>query len=517
MSASPSAATTAADLRLVPPAVAAWGAALVVTLAPGVLRPAATGAGWLLAAAAAAVLAAAAGRVAGASSARWRRATAPAPRSAGRGLPGRVARVAALALATAAAVLVAGGAQRAAAEPDVLAAAAARGDAVELVGRVGADARAVTAGSAPRERVTVAATAVRVDGAWRAVAAPVTTLGPAGLPTDAVVRLRGTLSPSDRAGRAAVRLSVRGPASVTADPRTAHTWAERVRAGARSVAAPLPPDVRGLLPAVTVGDTRAVPEDLVAAMRTAGLTHVTAVSGAHFAIVGALVLALAGALRAPLVVRAAAVAVAGGLMLLVVGPQPSVVRAAVMGGVGLLGLVVGRRSVGPAALATAVVVLLVADPWLAVDVGFGLSVAATAGLVLLARPLVERLAPLCGRDAAGLLAAPVAAQVGCLPVALAVWPTFGPWAVLANLAVVPAIAPATVLGLLAALVATVWPPGGAALAAVAGAACWWVAAVARWVARLPAAGLAWWPGPVGAASAVLVVVAVAALVRPRHG
>ncbi|WP_205601580.1 hypothetical protein, partial [Cellulomonas iranensis] len=63
MSASPSAATTAADLRLVPPAVAAWGAALVVTLAPGVLRPAATGAGWLLAAAAAAVLFAAAGRV----------------------------------------------------------------------------------------------------------------------------------------------------------------------------------------------------------------------------------------------------------------------------------------------------------------------------------------------------------------------------------------------------------------------------------------------------------------------
>ncbi|KSW28725.1 ComEC/Rec2 family competence protein [Cellulomonas sp. B6] len=532
MSASPSAVTTAADLRLIPPAAAAWCAALLVAHAPGTVPAAATLARWVLALVAAGALVAAvvaAGRAAAAGPAAPEHAphveepqpstthdppaAAERPRPTVRDVGDRLARLAVLAAAAAATVLVSGGVQLAAAAPRVVVEAADRGAVVEVVGRVGADARTVVTQGEPRESVTVAATAVRIGTTWVRVAAPVTVVGPAGLPPDALVRVRGTVAPAERAGRASVRLGVRDPPVVTERPRPVGGWAQGVRDGARAVAAPLRADVRGLLPAVTVGDTGAVPEDLTAAMRAAGLAHVTAVSGAHFAIVGALVLALAAAVRAPLVLRVAAAATAGALLLAVVGPQPSVVRAAVMGGVGLLGLVVRRRSVGPAALATAVVVLLVVDPWLAVDVGFALSVAATAGLVLLAQPLVETLAPLCGRDVAGLVAAPVAAQLGCLPVALAVWPTFGPWAVLANVAVVPAIAPATVLGLVAALLEGVWPAGAGLLGAVAGAACWWVATVARWVAGLPAAGLAWWPGPVGAVTAALVVVGATGLLR----
>lgn len=519
----PAQAVVATDLRLVPPALAAWGAGLVVVHHPEVAVPAAPVAVGFLAATVVGLLLAAARHVRG-------RAAVCRPRGGGRPrsvlptssrpavLPGTLPALSSRALpgvllsaATAAVVLVSGAATHALHAP--VAAAGTDAATVEVVGRVTAAPRPVGPDD-PWVRWALTATALRSDGTWRRVQAPVDVVGPAGAATDARVRVRGTVVGASRDGRAVVRLRATQAPTVTAPPRPVHAWAARVRAGARTVAAPLPPDVRGLLPAVTVGDTADVPDDLTAAMRAAGLAHVTAVSGAHFAIVGALVLSVAAGLGAARPVRAGAVAAAGGALLLVVGPEPSVVRAAVMGAVGLVGLLAGRRAPGPAALSTAVVVLLVADPWLAVEVGFALSVAATAGLVLLGGHLVDRWAARCGRDVAALLAAPVAAQVGCLPVTLALWPTLGPWAVLANVAVVPAVAPATVLGLLAAVLAGPWPGVAALLAAGAGAACWWIAAVARWTAALPGAALAWWPGAGGTVAAVLVVVAVVALVVP---
>ncbi|UZN01815.1 ComEC/Rec2 family competence protein [Cellulomonas sp. S1-8] len=512
MSVGPSVAAVALDLRLVPPAVAAWCAAVVVVHAPQAVARAVLLPGALLAGAAAVVLAAAVRHVV-------RGAGAPTPgRATGPGRLRRAAPAVVLGVATAAAVLVSGAVAQEQRAPAPLTAAAAQGRAVEVVGWVSTGSRPA-GGADPRLRFTVTASALRFDGRWHRVAAPVEVVAPAAPPLGSTVQLRGTLTATTRGERAAVVLRAGDDPAVTGAPHPAHAGAGRVRAAARTVAAGMPADVRGLLPAVTVGDTGAVPADLVTAMRAAGLAHVMAVSGAHFAILGALVLAAAGAVGAPLPVRVAAVALAGTGLLLVVGPSPSVVRAAVMGGVGLLGLVAGRRAAGPAALAAAVVALLVADPWLGVDVGFALSVAATAGLVVLGRPLVERWSPRCGRDAAALLAAPVAAQVGCLPVTLALWPTLGPWAVAANLVVAPAVAPATVLGLLAALLAGPWPAAAGVVAAGAGAACWWIAAVARCAAGLPGASLAWWPGAGGAVTAAVAVVAAAVLVlrRPRPG
>ena len=70
-------------------------------------------------------------------------------------------------------------------------------------------------------------------------------------------------------------------------------------------------------------------------------------------------------------------------MVLLVHPSPSVVRAAAMGLVASGGCCSGARTGAPAALAAAVVVLLVADPWLAGELGFVLSVLATGAIVLL--------------------------------------------------------------------------------------------------------------------------------------
>ena len=143
--------------------------------------------------------------------------------------------------------------------------------------------------------------------------------------------------------------------------------------------------------------------------------------------------------------------------------------------------------------------LLVADPWLAGELGFVLSVLATGGLVLLGGPLAERWAPACGRPLATALALPVAAQLVCAPVILLLTPTVALYAVPANVLVAPAVAPATVLGLAAGCVAPWWAAARTSCRSGPGAACWWIGAVARVAAAAPGAQVAWLPGWAGVA------------------
>lgn len=486
------------DLRLLPSAVAAWCAAAVVTLTPFAVP-----AGGVLVVAGALLLA----------SARVRRA--------------RAAPAVLLVLVVAAAVLVAGGVQRGAARTAGLAVAADRGTPVEVVGRVASPPRTLAGGAGPtRVLVPLAAEEVRAAATGRLLAARVRVVlvlepeprvrGHTVPPVGARVVAQGRARPTGPAEPVAAAVAVESTPTVLSPPRAWPAWSSTTRADAARLAAALPGDAGALLAGVTVGDTAAVPDDLAQALRASGLSDLTAVSGAHFALVGTLVLAAAAAVRAPAPLRVLLVAGAGAALVLVVGPEPSVVRAAVMGAVGLVALLAGRRAAGPAALCTAVVVLLVHDPWLALAPGFALSVAATAGLVALGPHLVARWSPWCGRTGAAALAAPVAAQVGCLPVVLALWPALGVWSVPANLAVAPVVAPATVLGLAALLVAPWWWAGAEVLAAVAGAACWWIGAVARTVAVLPAATVPWLPGPAGAAAAALTATAAAVLLA-RQG
>ncbi|TKR22555.1 competence protein ComEC, partial [Cellulomonas hominis] len=95
------------------------------------------------------------------------------------------------------------------------------------------------------------------------------------------------------------------------------------------------------------------------------------------------------------------------------------------------------------------------------------------------------------------LAVPVAAQAVCAPVLLVLTPAVPVYAVLANAVAAPAVAPATVGGLLAAVLGPWWPAGAAWCAQGAGAACWWIARVARTATGLPGAQVAWAGGALG--------------------
>ncbi|MFI7080860.1 ComEC/Rec2 family competence protein [Micromonospora sp. NPDC049903] len=287
-----------------------------------------------------------------------------------------------------------------------------------------------------------------------------------------------------------------------------------LRAGLQRACAPLPDDPGGLLPGLVVGDTSELPDTVEEDFRATGMTHLNAVSGSNVAIVvGAVLLAARWARAGPtLAVVLCGLALVGFVIL--VRPSPSVVRAATMGAIGLAALATGRPRAAVPALAAGIAVLVLVDPDLAGDAGFALSVLATGGLLLLAprwRDGLRRRGVPAG--AAEALAVPAAAQLACSPVIAGLSGTVSLVAVPANLLVVPAIAPATVLGVLAATISPVWPAGAQAVAWLAHWPAWWLVLVARHGARVPAGNLPW-PGGVSGAL-LLAALTVALLVAAR--
>ncbi|WP_375405989.1 ComEC/Rec2 family competence protein [uncultured Amnibacterium sp.] len=361
------------------------------------------------------------------------------------------------------------------------------------------------ASGALASRSMLRGTVVRVAG--EAVEVPVLVFadGRSGAVPGGVVRARVVLHATAPTDSAAAIGSVRGRAVVVRPPPPAQVIAAGLRTGLLERTARLPGDGAALLPGLAVGDTSRVGADLQQAMRDASLTHLTAVSGANCAVVTVAVFGLCGLLRLPRAVRIvlAGAALAGFVVL--VTPQPSVVRAAAMAAVALLCDLRGGRAAGVPALAVAVLTLLVIDPWFAWSAGFVLSAAATAGLLLLAGPLADRLARVLPRRLALVIAVPVAAQAACQPILVLLQPGIPVFGVVANLLAEPAAPLVTVLGLLACLLGPVAPP----LASVAAVLAWvpaaWIGLVARTTARLPQLG---WPaGVAGAALAAVIVVA----------
>jgi competence protein ComEC len=329
------------------------------------------------------------------------------------------------------------------------------------------------------------------------------------------VRAEGTLLPPRRGDLRAAVISARKAPELVGRPPWAQRAAGVLRAGLQRACAPLPHDAGGLLPGLVVGDTSRLDPALSDDFRTTGMTHLNAVSGANVAIVLGVVLFAARWARAgPVVIAVVCAAALVGFVILA-RPSPSVIRAAVMGGIGLLGLATGRPRVALPALAGAVALLLGWDPELAADPGFTLSVLATAALLLVApvwRDALQRRGwPAWAAEA---LAVPAAAQVACGPVIAGISGTVSLVAVPANLLVVPAITPATLLGVTAALLSPVWPSG-------AGFAAWlgywpakWLVVVATYGARVPAGALPWPGGVFGAL--LLAVITVALLVAARR-
>ncbi|MGW2225763.1 ComEC/Rec2 family competence protein [Streptomyces formicae] len=334
-------------------------------------------------------------------------------------------------------------------------------------------------------------------------------------------RLEPPLPESDEVA-AVLKVSGERAPHVTGQPSGAQRLAGELRAGLREATDGLPSDARALLPGLVIGDTSRVPPELDQAFRDTDLTHLLAVSGANLTIVLALLIGPPGlaqrserrglAAKAGLPLRTTALC--GGALTLgfviVCRPDPSVLRAAACGLIALLALATGRRRSLIPALAAAVLLLVLYDPWLSRSYGFLLSVLATGALLTLAP---RWSAALRGRRVpprlADALAAAAAAQAVCAPVVAVLAARVSLVAVPCNLLAEFAVAPATVLGFAALASAPVAMPLAKALSWCASWPTGWIAEIARSGAALPGSGFDW---PGGWLGGLLLALATAGVV-----
>ncbi|MER6786150.1 ComEC/Rec2 family competence protein [Streptomyces sp. NPDC000658] len=344
------------------------------------------------------------------------------------------------------------------------------------------------------------------------------------------VRVTGRLAlPLAGGDRIAAVLRVRDHAEpvTVGEPTAVQRLAGRLRAGLRSATDGLPADARALLPGLVVGDTSRITPELDEAFRETDLTHTLAVSGSNLTIILVLLLGPPGlaqqverrGLAPRLGVPLRTTALLGGALTLgfvvVCRPEPSVLRAAACGAIVLLALATGRRRSLVPALATAVLLLVLYDPWLARSYGFLLSVLATGALLTLAprwsASLRRRRVP---PRLAEALAAAGAAQAVCAPVVAVLSARVSLVAVPCNLLVEFAVAPATVLGFAVLATAPVAMPVAKALSWLASWPTGWIAGVARAGAALPGAGVDW-PGSWAGALLLALATAVAVMLGRR--
>lgn len=304
------------------------------------------------------------------------------------------------------------------------------------------------------------------------------------------IEAAGRLREVEPGGDAAAMLSSRAPPKVIEDPAWWLRAAEHVRAGLRQAVAPEPPEVRGLVPALVMGDDAGLPAEVVDDFERTGLTHLAAVSGTNLTLLLAFVVPLARVLG----VRARGLTVVGLLtvvaFVVLARPQPSVLRAAAMGLVALLAMTGGTRR-GVRGLSVAVLALLLFDPALARSAGFALSVLATAGILLLAPVWRDALARWLPDRVAEAVACPLAAQLACTPVVAWLSGEVSLVAVGANVLAGPAVGPATVLGFGTAGVALLSTDLARLGGWLAGWPARWILAVATHGADLPGASAGW--------------------------
>jgi competence protein ComEC len=327
-----------------------------------------------------------------------------------------------------------------------------------------------------------------------------------GLDLGAVVRIAGDAMATEPGERAVlVIFGMRG--EILKPAQGVFGVAAQVREDFVERATRLPEPGAGLLPGLAVGDTRAVTEELNAAMLTSGLSHLTAVSGANCAIVVGAVFWLVGLCGGGRALRVVLALTALAAFVVLVTPESSVIRASVMAALAMLTLLCGKPGAGVGVLCLAATGILIADPWLASTPGFALSAAATAALIVLAPPLARGMVRWMPQPIALAIAIPTAAQLACGPIIALFAEQQSIIGIPANMLADPAAPVATVVGLLACLAAPI-----PLLADVLAASAWlpsaWISTTATVSAAVPGGTVLVLPGIGTAAVVALLSVAI---------
>ena len=327
------------------------------------------------------------------------------------------------------------------------------------------------------------------------------------------VGMVGTFEPAGRNSRDAFFIKPTSNLDVIADPTNTQSFVNQLRASYVSNLSGVTPDSKTLVAGLAIGEISELSEELEAKMRVVSLTHLVAVSGSNCAIVVGMVYLIAVGLRFGRTGRTVISLTGLAIYILLIGPDPSVLRAGVMAASMIIMIALGRRTWALNALALAALVLLIADPWLAVEFGFGLSVLATAGILLMAPAMSERLSHRMPIPLALGLSVTMAAQLFCLPLLMQLQPGLPTYSVVANLLAGPMVAPVTVLGMVALALSPIAPWLTQSLSWLASLGTWVIEIVAIFFAELPIAYFPWATGLPASILSVLLILAVAAWLR----
>jgi competence protein ComEC len=230
--------------------------------------------------------------------------------------------------------------------------------------------------------------------------------------------------------------------------------------GSEGLGQGMPPREAELARGFVLGEDDGIDEPTKEDFRRSGLSHLLAVSGENVTLLALLAMPVLGLLGISLRERLLWVLGLIAVYVPVAGAGPSIQRAGVMGAIGVLAVLGGRRASRLYALAVAAVVTLAVDPSIAGDVGWQLSFAAVLGILVLAAPLRRAIVDRLGegpwrRALAEGLAVTVAATVATAPLIAFHFETLSTTTLIANVLAMPAVAPAMWLGMCGAALAQV--------------------------------------------------------------
>ena len=290
---------------------------------------------------------------------------------------------------------------------------------------------------------------------------------------------------------AAAILSTLPPGPLTLDVAIArmHAWAlENLRAQ-------LGEPYASILAGELWGARGSLPPGLRAEFQQTGTVHVLVTAGLHLGVVAMVVLAMLRACTAPRAITCALALAAVWSYALLSGLHLPSLRAAVMISCGLLayGFGAATRSWSAYGLAVAVVALL--RPQAVTGASFALSFSCVGAILLCADDLLRALESLALPERVKeAVALTIATQLGTWPLTASIFLLFSPYAMIANLCVVPLVGATMVLGGLELLL-TPFPLFAQTAAALNGAVLAWIVSSVQTIATLPYASIPMTPSP----------------------
>ena len=234
-------------------------------------------------------------------------------------------------------------------------------------------------------------------------------------------------------------------------------------------------DIGALLQGLLLGGSQSFSKDMQQNFRTTGITHIVAISGFNISLIIVLVQNILEKIKLGFKIQFSIILLFLSLFVVLVGPTPSVLRAALMGIIMLLARLFGRSCSGIRALILASVTMLLYNPYYIFSVSFQLSFLATFGLLSffdITDVLSFKWAEIIKETAW----ATIVANLYTFPVLINTFGYFSPLSIIPNVIILPVIPMTMLLELLLFV-----PFVGNYLGIFAGLICAWILGFVEWL------------------------------------